>query len=69
MEDCFICNHLTYKRDYCVFYGNWGNNILEKCKDCGNKKCESCSNKEVTILQDGTWIPYCDICILKDRSE
>lgn len=65
MEDCFICSHLTYKRDFCRFYGNWSSNIIEKCNDCINKKCELCSNKEVTILQDGKWIPYCDICIMK----
>lgn len=67
MEDCFICNHLTYRRDCCTFYRIWNENVIEKCKDCINKNCGICYNKETTILQDGKWIPYCDICIMKSE--
>lgn len=65
MEDCFWCKYLSQGKTFCRKYGDWNNNIIEKCNKCENKKCELCSNKEVTILQDGKWIPYCDICIIK----
>ena len=36
MEGYFICNHLTYKRDFCTLYAIWNSNIIEKCADCIN---------------------------------
>jgi hypothetical protein len=69
MQDYFICNYLSYKRDFCKFYGNWGNNILEKCNKCENKKCDKCSNKDSSIYIDNEFKPCCDLCILNDRGE
>jgi hypothetical protein len=63
MEDCFICNHLTYKRDCCTFYRIWNSNISEKCNTCINKKCDKCSNKDSSILKDGELISCCNVCI------
>ena len=67
MEGYFICNHLTYKRDFCTLYAIWNSNIIEKCADCINKKCEICSNKDSSILKEGEWISCCEICSYKVR--
>jgi hypothetical protein len=67
MEDCFVCNHLTYKRDFCTLYGIWDSNIIEKCNKCENKKCELCCNENSNILKDGEWLPCCDDCTLKSE--
>lgn len=65
MKDYFICNHLTYKKDFCTFYGKWNSNIIEDCKECDNKNCEKCSNKNSNILEDNKWTPCCSMCVLK----
>lgn len=67
MKDYFMCNHLIYKKDFCTFYGNWGNNILENCQKCINKKCEKCANKDSSIYVDNKFKPCYGLCMLKDR--